>query len=47
MQRELEKAGNSRWWQDVYPRSAALFAQRIRPAKIEVAGVQDTTQVAG
>jgi hypothetical protein len=47
MQRELEKAGNSRWWQDVYPRSAALFAQRIRPAKIEVVGVQDTTQVAG
>src|SRR5690242_10145079 len=32
VQREMEKAGDSRWWQEVYPRSAALFAQRIRPA---------------
>jgi hypothetical protein len=32
VQREMEKAGDSRWWQEVYPRSAALFAQRIRAA---------------
>ncbi|HEX6905762.1 MAG TPA: hypothetical protein VF154_04070, partial [Terriglobales bacterium] len=31
--RELENAGDARWWQEVYPRSAALFSQRIRPAK--------------
>jgi hypothetical protein len=35
VQRELEKAGDARWWQEVYPRSAALFAERIRPARIE------------
>ncbi|HEV2116492.1 MAG TPA: hypothetical protein VGR48_10730 [Terriglobales bacterium] len=32
VQLELEKAGDTRWWQEVYPRSAALFAQRIRSA---------------
>jgi hypothetical protein len=32
---ELEKAGDARWWEEVYPRSASLFAQRIRPARIE------------
>ncbi len=47
VQRELEKAGDSRWWQEVYPRSAALFAQRIRPAKIEAAALHDTAQAAG
>jgi hypothetical protein len=47
VQREMDKAGNSRWWQEVYPRSAALFAQRIRPAKIGAPTLHDTTQVAG
>jgi hypothetical protein len=47
VQREMEKAGDSRWWQEVYPRSAALFAQRIRSAKIEAAAVHDGAQVAG
>jgi hypothetical protein len=47
VQREMARAGNSRWWQEVYPRSAALFARRIRPAKIEVAALHDNAQVAG
>ncbi|HET7748951.1 MAG TPA: hypothetical protein VFK81_06190 [Terriglobales bacterium] len=47
VQRELEKTGDSRWWQEVYPRSAALFAQRIRPAKVKVAAVPEATLVAG
>ena len=28
--REQEKAGDARWWETVYPRSAALFSERIR-----------------
>ena len=35
--RELDKVGDARWWQEVYPRSAALFARRIRPAAQAVA----------
>ena len=34
--RQLEKAGDERWWQQVYPRSAALFSRGIRPAAAEV-----------
>lgn len=34
--RALEKAGDAGWWQDVYPRSAALFAERIREVAMSV-----------
>ena len=47
VQSELEKTGDSRWWQQIYPRSAALYAQRIRPAKLAGATVHTSAQVAG
>ena len=43
--RELDKVGDARWWQEVYPRSAALFARRIRPAAQTVAA-SGATEVA-
>ena len=37
LRRELQKRGDARWWQEVYPRSAALFSERIRAAEMPVA----------
>jgi hypothetical protein len=45
LHRELDQVGDARWWEEVYPRSAALFARRIRPAA-QAAAACDTTEVA-
>jgi hypothetical protein len=34
--RDLEKTGHRRWWESVYPRSAALFSERIRAVDVPV-----------